>query len=459
MYKTSTEIKVGLFVLAALLVTAWMAMRLGGFKSYDTGYYQLDANFDQVSGLKNGVTVEVAGISVGRVGEITLLDGRAHVTMYILNGVTLPVDTRAVIKAQGILGDKYVELVPGSGGEGALSSGQTISETASAEDLGVLIQKLSSVADDLKVLTSSLTQDGGGQELREIMDNVREMSANLNRLVKDNGPGLTEALASLDRVSKNLEDITGRVSSGQGTLGQLVYDDSVIRELRGSLASIREVTEKISSGEGTLGRLVNDSGTADKIDQALDSVNDYLSKGDEIVVALDFRADYMTRYNFLKGSAGVRIYTSPDRYYLLGVTADYFGSYERVDYSGPGGNYVEEARNRSRLKINAQIAQRFYDFVIRGGVMESGAGIGIDYLMFDDDLTLTFEAFSGDFDHNPHLRAMATWRFWKFLYVSAGYDDFISDLHRASPFVGVGFWFTDDDLKLLLSGAGSFLTD
>jgi phospholipid/cholesterol/gamma-HCH transport system substrate-binding protein len=458
MYKTSTEIKVGLFVLAALLVTAWMALRLGGFKSYDTGYYQLEAVFDQVSGLKNGVSVEVAGISVGRVGEINLQDGRAHVTMYILNGVTLPTDTRAVIKAQGILGDKYVELAPGTGGEGPLRAGETISNTASAEDLGVLLQKLSSVADDLKVLTSSLTADGGGQELREIMDNVREMSANLNQLVKDNGPGLTETLANLDKVSQNIMDITERISSGKGTLGQLIYDDSVMRELRGSLSSIREVTQKIASGEGTIGRLVNDSATADKIDQALDSVNEYLEKGDEIVIALDFRADFMTRFNFMKGGAGVRIYTSPDRYYLLGVTADYFGSYERKDFSGPGGNYTEESRNRSKLKINAQIAQRFYNFIIRGGIIESGAGIGIDYLAFDDDLTLTFEAFSGDFDHNPHLRAMATWRFWKFMYISAGYDDFISDLHRSSPFIGLGFWFTDDDLKMLLGGAGNFLS-
>jgi phospholipid/cholesterol/gamma-HCH transport system substrate-binding protein len=457
MYKTSTEIKVGLFVLAALVVTAWMALRLGGFKSYDTGYYRLDAMFDQVSGLKNGVSVEVAGISVGRVGEITLQDDRAHVTMYILNGVTLPTDTRAIIKAQGILGDKYVELVPGQAGEGPLQSGGVIANTASAEDLGVLLQKLSSVADDLKILTSSLTSDGGGSELREIMDNVREMSANLNQLVKDNGPGLTETLASLDRVSKNLDSITGQVSSGRGTLGQLIYDDTVVRELRGSLASLRDVTQKISSGQGTLGRLVNDSGTADKIDQALDSVNEYLEKGDDIVVALDFRADFMTRFNFLKGGAGVRIYTSPDRYYLLGVTADYFGSYERTDYSGASGDFTEESRNRSRLKINAQIAQRFYDFVIRGGVMESGAGIGVDWLLMNDDLTLTFEAFSGDFDHNPHLRSMATYRFWKFMYVSAGYDDFISDLHRSSPFIGLGFWFTDDDLKLLFSSAGSLL--
>jgi phospholipid/cholesterol/gamma-HCH transport system substrate-binding protein len=177
-----------------------------------------------------------------------------------------------------------------------------------------------------------------------------------------------------------------------------------------------------------------------------------------VVIALDFKADFMAKYNFIKGGAGIRIYTSPDRYYLLGVTADYFGAYERIDISTDTETYVVEKRDRSKLKFNVQIAQRFYDLVVRGGLMESGAGIGIDYLLLDDDLTLTFEAFSGDFDRNPHLKAQVSYRLWKFLYLSAGYDDFISDLHRSSPYIGVGFWFTDQDLKLLMGSASGFIS-
>jgi phospholipid/cholesterol/gamma-HCH transport system substrate-binding protein len=155
---------------------------------------------------------------------------------------------------------------------------------------------------------------------------------------------------------------------------------------------------------------------------------------------------------------GVQIHTSPYRYYLLGVTGDYFGHYSRTDYTVNGMNYRRENRDRGRLKFNAQIAQRFYDMVLRGGVFENGAGLAIDYYLFDEALAVTMEAFSGDFDHNPHLRAMATWRFWKYFYLGAGYDDFISDLHRSSPFFSFGFSFTDDDLKELLGGASSFIS-
>ena len=327
------------------------------------------------------------------------------------------------------------------------------------------MEKLSGVADDLKSLTSALSADGGGEEIRQIVHNVKSLSENLDNLVKVNGPNLTETLETLGRSARNLEEITQKVSSGQGTLGGLINDDAVLVELRTALQgvregtySVRQISDKVASGEGTIGRLINDDSTINKIDDALTAVNEYLDKEDSMSVGLDFRADYMTRYNFLKSTANIRIQTSPDRWYLLGVTGDYFGRYSRTDYTSGGATVQREEFDRGRLKINAMIAQRYYDFVIRGCVIESGAGVGLDWYPFGDDyLGLTFEAFSGDFDRNPHLRFMATWRFWKFLYLSGGYDDFISDRHRASPFVGFGLYFTDDDLKYLLGGASSFL--
>ena len=467
MYKTGTEIKVGLFVLAALAVMAWMVFRLGGFHGYSERTYNVDALFAQAAGLKVGVSVQVAGIPVGRVVAIELSsEDQARVVMAIRQEVQLPADSRALIRTQGVLGDKYIEISPGTADTGAtLAQRGHISETQAAADLSELMEKLSGVADDLKSLTSALSADGGGEELRQIVHNVKSLSENLDTLIKDNGPRFTETLETLGRSASNLEEITRKVSSGEGTLGGLVNDDAVLRDLRSALqgvrdvtASVRQISEKVASGEGTLGRLVNDETTIDKIDGALTAVNEYLDKEDSISVGLDFRADYMTRYNFLKSTANIRIQTSPDRWYLLGVTGDYFGRYSRTDYTSGGSTVEREEFERGRLKFNAMIAQRYYDFVIRGGVIESGAGLGLDwYPLGDDYLTLTFEAFSGDFDHNPHLRLMATWRFWKFLYLGAGYDDFISETHRASPFVGFGLYFTDDDLKYLLGGASSLL--
>ncbi|MDR1607790.1 MAG: MCE family protein [Deltaproteobacteria bacterium] len=459
MYSSSTELKVGLFVLAALAVVVWMALRLGVFSNIGEDYYRVNAVFDEASGLKQGVAVEVAGINVGRVAEISLFQAdKALVVLAIRNDVRLPADSRAVIRTQGVLGDKFVEIYPGAKGGALLTSGSQIQETVSAVDMSELLEKLASVADDLKVLTSALAQDGGGQDLRDIVNNVKDLSRSLKDLTEANAPGVTKAIEKLGLVADNMVSITERIEKGQGTLGQLINDDSAMRELRSTLASLRTITDKVASGEGTLGRLVNDETTIDKIDQALTSVNNYLEKTDTMSVTVDYRADWMTRYNYLKSTVGVKIHTSPYRYYLLGVTGDYFGKYSRTDYEFNGQEYRRDNHERGKLKFNAQIAQRFYDIVVRGGVFESGAGLGVDWYLFDETLAVTLEAFSGDFDHNPHLRAMATYRFWKYFYVGGGYDDFISDLHRSSPFISFGFSFSDDDLKELLGGASSFIS-
>ncbi|MDR0622115.1 MAG: MCE family protein [Deltaproteobacteria bacterium] len=456
MYSVKTELKVGLFILLALAALIWMTFRLGGFHRSVQNFYEVDAIFPEAAGLKVGVTVQVAGIAVGRVESIELYEDQAKVSMLVRNDVPLPVDTVAQIKTQGVLGDKYIELAPGKDTRNYLSSGEQIQKTLESPDMSELFQKLSSVADDIKVLTSALASDDGGQDLRDIVVNLKELSENINGLVKTSGPGIEDTLAALGRSVANLEKISDQIASGQGTLGRLVNDDSILREFHSALASVKEIADKVASGEGTLGRLVNDEETIDKIDDVLTSVNQYLEKDSKTHVSVDFRTDYMTAYRYAKGTANVRIHTSPDRYYLVGVTGDYYGRYSRTDYSSGNANWRRENYERGRLKFNAQIAQRYYDVVVRAGVFENGVGFGLDWEAVEH-LMLTFEAFSGDFDHRPHLRASAMYNFWKFFYLGGGYDDFISDQGRRSPFVSFGLFFTDDELKYFLSGASSFL--
>ena len=89
----------------------------------------------------------------------------------------------------------------------------------------------------------------------------------------------------------------------------------------------------------------------------------------------------------------------------------------------------------------------------KGGIIESTGGIGLDYYLFDDRPKLSLEAFDFDPDRKPHLKGGADLTFFKYLYLTAGFDDFISDEGRSSFFVGVGLRFEDDDIKYLLTSA------
>jgi len=137
----TTEILVGLFVLlgmAALLFLALKAANLAGFSTEAT--YALNANFDNIGGLKVRAPVRSAGVTVGRVTGITLDDKsfQARVVLKLNQGVAFPKDSSAKILTAGLLGEQYIGLEPGAD-EKNLVAGDVIKQTQSAVVLENLI--------------------------------------------------------------------------------------------------------------------------------------------------------------------------------------------------------------------------------------------------------------------------------------------------------------------------------
>ncbi|MDL2269084.1 outer membrane lipid asymmetry maintenance protein MlaD [Desulfosarcina sp. OttesenSCG-928-A07] len=142
MNKTSVEFSVGLFVLIGMLCVGYMAIKLGKMEWFGDEYYLLDAQFDSVSGLKNGAQVDMAGVDIGKVADIRL-DTNTHmaiVQLKIKKDITLSDDVIASVKTAGIIGDKYIKLTPG-GSSRMLKPGDLIFETESALDIEALVSK------------------------------------------------------------------------------------------------------------------------------------------------------------------------------------------------------------------------------------------------------------------------------------------------------------------------------
>lgn len=142
MKKINFDAIVGLFVLAGFLAFVYMSLQLGEFSVFSIEKtYSLRANFGNVSGLKRGALVEVAGVNVGKVSTILLGENdQAQVWFQINNGVKITDDAIASIKTQGIIGDKYIKISQG-GSEELLADGGVITETESAVDLEELVSK------------------------------------------------------------------------------------------------------------------------------------------------------------------------------------------------------------------------------------------------------------------------------------------------------------------------------
>ncbi|BCO08642.1 outer membrane lipid asymmetry maintenance protein MlaD [Desulfolithobacter dissulfuricans] len=142
MSNSRVEIMVGIFLVLGLMAFGWLAIQLGELP-WLTGSttYVVYADFDNVSGVKPGADVQIAGVTVGTVRELELTDDAlARAAMQIDKTIKIPVDSMASVKSQGIIGDKIIQITLG-GDEENLKPGEVISDTESSVDLESLISK------------------------------------------------------------------------------------------------------------------------------------------------------------------------------------------------------------------------------------------------------------------------------------------------------------------------------
>ncbi|MBI5776598.1 MAG: outer membrane lipid asymmetry maintenance protein MlaD [Nitrospirae bacterium] len=140
MKKVKLELVVGVFVLIGIACLGYLSIKLGKLEVIGGNLYHVDAEFDTVSGLRPGASIEIAGVEVGRVKAIRLDEDRAVATFAINDGIKLYDDTIASVKTRGIIGEKFVSLSPGGGGA-ALKPGSKIRDTESGLDLEELVSQ------------------------------------------------------------------------------------------------------------------------------------------------------------------------------------------------------------------------------------------------------------------------------------------------------------------------------
>jgi phospholipid/cholesterol/gamma-HCH transport system substrate-binding protein len=521
----SAEAKVGVFVVIGLVIFGYMSMKLGTLTLSRGKGYDIKVLFDSATGLAKDVTVEIAGVEIGRVRKISLQEGKALVVLRMNPGLIIRKNDTAIIRTRGILGDKYVEIIPGSATALPISPGERITLTAPVTDMDVLMNTLGEVAQDIKALTNSLSNvlgtKTGEATLREIVNNVKEVVAALNQTVQSNkddigiivdnlitftgtlkeiGDNNKEDIDTIIRSAKtvtgtmeplvaNLIEITDKINKGQGTIGRLINDDKAVEDLNQALASLREITDRIKNGEGTLGqliakddsiqnlnktlaslsditatinrgegtigRLVHEEETVETLNETLSHLNTYLEKQETFQTYLDYRGEYLTREEALKSYLSLRIQPKEDKYYLLQIVDDPTGNETTTDTKTIVDG-VTTKKNREKieydtLKFSAQVAKRYYDIGLRGGLFESTGGLALDYYLLDDRMVLSLESCDFLLEDNPHLKTRVDFFPIPHLYLTAGFDDFISQDDNESFFFGAGLNFTDNDIKTIIS--------
>lgn len=269
----SNEARVGIFVVIILIVFVVLSMKIGELSFNKKGTYPITMVFSTVEGLKVSSTLELAGVEVGKVTGISLNDDYSAVVSAALNeDIKLPVDSTASIGTKGVLGDKIIVLTPGMS-RSFIEPGGNLARTKAPPSLDTLLSQVGELAQNLTDLSASLNASFGDEEsMREIVLNLRDLTANTSSLVADNKDDISAIVSNmrditdeftyisqnLNTTSRNIDEIAASISSGQGSLGKLVRDDSLYDSMVTFLDSADTLMARMN-GDSTLGMLMNDN--------------------------------------------------------------------------------------------------------------------------------------------------------------------------------------------------------
>lgn len=452
----AAEFKVGLLVIAVATLIAVMSMRVSSDLSYIGRTKKAWFLIKDAGGLVKNSSVRSAGIPVGVIKEISLQDGKARIEIRVRSDIPMTSSASVEIKSQGILGDKHVELSPGSPTDPPLEDDAQILIVKDGGSLDNVVTQVSDIAASLKDVAKNLQEATSGDGTRahvlgRIVKNIETLSENLAQITTENKDKVGDIVDDIHEVTASLKEVMNDKS------------ESGLKEtwkrLSSSVKNLDEITSKINRGEGAIGKLVSDEATAENVTSAIDGLGGMLDTASRIQTAFDFRAEYLGDVAATKSYVGVQIQPGLDRYYYIAVVDDPAGVVEttRTQVTGNGGgnpgspaDYTEVKTYQNKIKFTALFAKNFWDLTIKGGLIENAGGFGIDYYFFRRKLKFSVEAF--DFS-KTNLRSSLSYTLYRGIYLTGGINDALDKSGSRSGYLGAGLFLTNDDIKLLLTKA------
>lgn len=363
----STEAKVGSVSLLGCILLVYMIIHLGNVSFGDQGY-PVQAVFRQVNGLKEGNVVRYAGVDVGRVKAVSVLPQGIQVTMLLDTGVKIPEGSKFLIGADGLMGEKYINIIPAAGSTGYLEANAKV-RGEEIQGLDELIASSDRVLAEVHDLVQSLNEIIGDEQVkaamkhtilnaREITDNLTVMTGNLARMTQENGD-IQVTVQNLSAMSRSLREAAVRADA---MLQAVDNDGQTARDLRETLQNIKSASARVEKMAAALEGVAADPETARNLKETLRNARYASEKANKMldkVSAIDTKAGFETLYNGDTGqyrsNADIRINTSPRDFAVIGVSSIGEGS-----------------------KGNFQIGKGNADFAGRAGVIDGKVGMGVD---------------------------------------------------------------------------------
>jgi phospholipid/cholesterol/gamma-HCH transport system substrate-binding protein len=484
MLKLTQAAKVGIFLVLSIALV-YVAVRTVSKEAGIGGSYTVHTFLKDATGLALHSRVTIAGIPVGTIDKISLEDGMARLDVKMNKDVQLFDNATVGKKSALVLGESVLILTGGTPDHKPLKNGDQITRVIEFTEAGDVLAEVKEIADRVKEVATQLAAaigtEKGGQNMKDILQNLADATQAVNMTIRENRVFINETLRNVDAITASggpqlakilenvrviTEDVRLLMAANQqgkppGELRDVVTNlHKASESLDSSLSHIDSISGRIDRGEGTIGRLTKDETLINEVQGVAEGVNDYVGNLQRLKTVVGLRSDYNFLANTLKSYVELRLQPREDKYYLIQLVNDPRGltnitqtTTDTTNPTQPSHYSTITTTTTDSFRFTLQFAKRLGVFTGRFGIMESTGGLGLDLHLFNNRFELTQDLFAFAEQIVPRYRAYMAYEFINRLWLIGGVDNVFLSSDR-DYFLGLQLRFDDEDLKTILPFAG-----
>ena len=486
------EIKVGIFVLLGIISLLILTFQVNSLDNFNKKGYTLYAILSDASGLNKKAKVKLRGVNIGNVESLELIDRGVKLKLFIKEGVKVPKNSVVTLSQDNFLGGRFLKIIP-SNSYDYYNENEIITNHLDVASMDDVMSNINSAVDGLKVLISKLNNtldDKAVINIKDTISNIKDSSVilksvlestnkklpllldNANELVLEYKKAGTILNSELPILLNKTQTLITKFNKTGDILNNklpsiLNKTDTLVAKFNKTGDVLNSKLDKLMNEYIKVGENVNELLYDNKygIKEAIKGANEffvsgadsfkkidnYLSSVQKSQILVDIESNYMIDDDYFKTSALISYLPNPTKYYIFGVTST-------KEYS----DLTKIDKNKNKILVTAEYGKRFDNLLIRGGIIESTGGVGVDYFLDKDRVKLSgdiydFNAINDVRGNNPHLTLKARYLYLKHIQFIGGVDNILNQDARKF-FLGVGVSFRDNDLKTIIGGgASSFL--
>ncbi|GHU81402.1 hypothetical protein FACS189468_3930 [Spirochaetia bacterium] len=465
------------FIVLGAAGIGYMLLSTEGLGNFNT--YTYEVTIPDATGLSTRSRIYLAGVAVGTIREINLEGTKARLTVALLKDVEVRGNARIARRTSSILGTSMLTLDPGTELSPLLLPGGRIGVDTDTADMSAIMGTVSQVGGQISEIlrefqtnqmallavtletVNSITGKIDAQtdaelgRISRILESTALITERTERLLASREEDIGLSLMELRLVMENIRMITGEIAQGRGNLGQAVYDDRLYEAI---LATVLRTEQTVAQLQGVLD---NFNTLTTDVDGVVKSAGEIVDRAAGLGIQVDTRANYEFLAQRVRAGAAIRLEpASGDRWYRIGVNGapDGISSRTVTDTVGSGGaaTHTDTTETKYSFSIDAEIARRIGIVTLRGGLLESSAGIGLDIQPLRW-MSVSGEVFNFKNGAAPNLKGTLTvYPFfdpdgampWHWVYLQGGIYNALNN--GRDFFLGGGLRFNDREIKGLV---------